>query len=199
MMTSITSAVTQCAPVSNLVRAAFLVLALASCERGSPAPPASPSATGLVATTSSSADAAPPDPAVDASWAVASDSLDEGDLAALGQRVGARALADALADPAKEAVARKALPFAPDVDEAFVVIAERISASTAASDTLQADLGLLLRLTEKPQRFGERLDPEADARVLEVLERAASDAAEPARRAEAQTLITRLRERGLAR
>ncbi len=169
----------------------FFCLLTLSCER-SPAPPASPSATGPVATVNASAGEGSP---IDASWARAIESQEDAELAGLAAREGARKLASSLGDAKRDATARRALVFAHDVDEAFVVISERIAKASA----LEADLDLLLQLTHRPQRFGERLDPEGDARVLTVLEEVAVNAPEPRARGKAQTLLTRLHERGLAR
>ena len=170
----------------------LVLIAFAGCTGESPAPPTSPSATGLGTTASAPTSEGAP---MDASWKRAIETQEDAELATLAGREGALGLASALGDPIREAVARRALVFAHDVDEAFLPIAERV----ALAKSVEADLDLLLQLTARPQRFGERLDPAGDARVLGVLDETAAKASEPRVRGKAQTLITRLRERGLAR
>jgi hypothetical protein len=109
----------------------------------------------------------------------------------LAEHEGAEALAAALEQPSRSELARAALPLAPDVDEAFPLLAARISKGLS----VEADLDLMLLLSTRPQSFGERLQPELDGIVLDQLEAVAKTRV----RAKAETLVARLGERGLAR
>ncbi len=167
------------------------VLAFAAgCEKSSPRESSLP-----VPTASQTAVASPtPEVRLESLWLRAS-SQDPLDLAALAEHEGAEALAAALEQPSRSELARAALPLAPDVDEAFPLLAARISKGLS----VEADLDLMLLLSTRPQSFGERLQPELDGIVLDQLEAVAKTASEPRVRAKAETLVARLGERGLAR
>lgn len=157
---------------------------------------ASPRETSLPLVSASQSAVAPPTPEVrlEALWLRAS-TLDPLDLAALAEHEGAEALAAALEQPSRSELARAALPLAPDVDGAFPLLTARVSKGLSP----EADLDLMLLLSAKPQAFGERLQPELDSNVLAQLETVAKTASEPRVRAKAETLVSRLRERGLER
>lgn len=196
MTTSMRRSVVPQRPTLKASLALALTCCASACEPAAPPRDLGGGSPGSnAAAPSSSATARPDDAAFAALFERARASLDPVDLRAVARGATADRLVAAFAAPADRDVARRALLLADDVDDAFLPLAR------LTRDPLhrEAALALLLELTNRPPAFGERLAPEDDAETLAILEslRAPAQASGPETTALAESVLARLRARGL--